>query len=88
MADDKTQIWIVGTLIAAVTGLYGWFLTHMSNSKKHPSKDAIVYKDYCDKNHDCVEAKIDGLKELMEQRFDSLEELVRNNGQPRGRVRT
>ena len=69
---------IIGPRMAALVGIYGWFLKHMASSKKHPCKDDIVYRDVCKATHDCVEAKLDGMKELMEQRFDGLEELVRN----------
>lgn len=69
---------IIGPIMAGLVGIYGWFLKHMANSKKHPSKDAVVYKDVCQANRDCIEVKLDGMKELMEQRFDNLEELVRS----------
>jgi hypothetical protein len=29
MADEKAQIWIIGSLIAAITGMYGFFLRHV-----------------------------------------------------------
>lgn len=72
----------------AVYGVYRYLGKHLHNPKKHPCSDDIVFKDVCKANRDCIETKLDGMKELMEQRFDNLEELVRNNGQTRGRVRT
>lgn len=68
---------IIGPIMAALVGIYGWFLVHIGKSKKHPCKDDIVYKDVCKAQHDCVETELKGMKELMELRFDNLEELVK-----------
>jgi hypothetical protein len=79
--EKNMEDWrVIGPIIGAFTVIYGWLFKHASNSDKHPSKDAIVYKDACVKTHDCVEAKLDGMKELMEQRFDSVEYLIKNGG--------
>lgn len=67
-------------LIALIAGVYGWLLKHLSNSKKHPCGDNLVYKDVCEANRDCIEAKIDGLQKVIETRFDGLENLIKNGG--------
>lgn len=71
--DNKILIGIF-TLIA---GVYTWLLRHI---KKHPCADELVFKDVCEANRDCIETQIAGLKELLGQRFDNLEELVKKNG--------
>lgn len=65
---DKYIIGVCG-LFAAV---YGWLLRHLFVK--------VQYKDVCQANRDCIETQIAGLKELLEQRFDNLEELIKNNG--------
>lgn len=74
MADDNRVLFgILGTLII---GAYGWLIKHITT--KHPSSDKVVFRDTCQANRDCMETKIDGLKELVETRFDNLEELIKN----------
>lgn len=74
--DNKVLI----AIFTMISGVYIWLLKHLSNSKKHPNSDNLVFRDVCEANRDCLEIKIDGLKELIEQRFDNLEKLVKNNG--------
>lgn len=74
--DNRVLIAIFG----AISGVFGWLLKHLSNSKKHPCSDSLVYKDVCKANRDCIEEKIDGLQKVIETRFDNLEELVKNKG--------
>jgi len=69
---DKYIIGIFGLF----TAVYGWLLRYLFGK--------VQYKDVCQSNRDCIETKIDGLKELLEQRFDSLEELVKKNGGKHG----
>lgn len=82
--DNKTLLAVFGLFV----GVYGWLLKHLSNSKKHPCNDNLVYKDVCEANRDCIETKIDGLQKLVEQRFDNLEDLIKNNGHSTPRIRT
>jgi len=58
--------------------LLGLLIKHCANSTKHPDKKDIVFKDVCTSKMDCVETKIDALKELCETRFDNLENLIKN----------
>ena len=74
MADIDNKI-LLG-ITTMIVGVYGWLLKHLSNSKKHPCSDKLVYRDTCQANRDCIEMKIDGLKELLENRFDNLEKLI------------
>lgn len=59
-------------ILGLFTVIYGWLLRHLFNKAQ--------FKDVCEANRDCIETKIDGLKELVEQRFDNLEDLVKKNG--------
>ena len=63
-------------IFAVFTAVYGWLLRHLFVK--------VQFKDVCKANRDCIETKIDGLKELLEQRFNSLEELVKKNGGQHG----
>lgn len=74
MADIDSKI-ILG-IVGLITGVYGWLLRHLFNK--------VMFKDTCQANRDCIEVKIDGLKELIEQRFDTLEDLVKKNGRQHG----
>ena len=67
---------IIGPLMGAMVGLFGWFAKHISNSKKHPCKDNIVYKDVCDargidndKEHQHLKEGIEDLKDETRQGF-------------------
>ena len=70
-------------------GLFWAFNKHASNNDRHPAKKDLVFKDVCEPKmkaiEDCVTKDINALKELLEQRFDNLERLVRNNGKDRQR---
>lgn len=73
-------------LIPVIVGLFYALYTHVSNTGRHPDKKDLVFKDVCEPKMkglgDCAEREIKALRELMNQRFDSLERLVRNNGNP------
>ena len=73
---DKYIIGIFGLF----TAVYGWLLRYLFIK--------VQYKDVCKANRDCIETKIDGLKELLEQRFDNLEDLVKKNGRQDDRRRS
>jgi hypothetical protein len=77
---------IVIPLISVVVGLFYALYTHASNTDRHPAKKDIVFRDVClpemKRLEDCAEKEIKGLKELMNQRFNSLEQLIRNGGGP------
>lgn len=38
---------IIGPICGAIVGLFGWFAKHISNTKKHPSSEDLVYNDVC-----------------------------------------
>jgi len=78
--DVRTILLICFGLSSAIIGVYVFLGKHTSNHRKHPCADKIVYKDVCEANRDCIETKIDGLKELLETRFDGLEDLIKNGG--------
>lgn len=78
MAEMDNKVLIA--IFAAICGTYAWLLKHLSNSRKHPSSDNLVYKDVCEANRDCIETKIDGLGKIIEQRFDHIEEIIKNGG--------
>jgi hypothetical protein len=70
--------------IPVMVGLFWAFYKHASNTGRHPDKKDIVFKDVCEPKmkglEDCITKDVGALKELMNQRFDSLENLVKKNG--------
>jgi len=81
---DMNDWKIIGPIIAALVGLYGFVLKHLANTDRHPCRTDIVFRDVCKPEmkrlEDCVGKDLAALKELMQQRFDNLEKLVKNNG--------
>jgi len=77
---------IVIPLIPVVVGLFYALYAHASNTDRHPAKKDIVFKDVClpemKRLEDCITKDVGALKELMNQRFNSLEQLIRNGGGP------
>ena len=73
-----------------IIGLFYALYTHVSNTGRHPEKKDLVFKEVCEPKmkglSDCAEREIKALKELMTQRFDNLEKLVRNGGNPKIRT--
>jgi len=73
--------------VPVIVGLFWAFYKHCSNTSRHPDKKDIVFKEVCEPKmkflEDCITKDVAALKELMNQRFDSLERLVKNNGTPR-----
>ncbi len=80
----ENDIWIMRAIIGALVGIYGWFLKHISTSKKHPCKDDItekfdkvVFQDVCDERskgiRDCIENEIVSSKE----RYETLTETMK-----------
>lgn len=87
----NNNIPIFGILITTILGVYAWLLKHLSNSKKHPCKDDIVFRDVCDEKvkriDDCVETqaklsaeRYETLTKKVDDGFDELKRLVRANG--------
>lgn len=64
--DNKILVGLVGL----IAGVYGWLLKHLSNSKKHPCADKLVYQDLCGERskrlEDCIEAEVRASKERYE----------------------
>lgn len=82
---------ILGPLMAGLVALFGWLAKHISNTKKHPCKDDIVFQDVCDERsrrlQDCIENEVTVSKERYEtlakkvdDGFREVKELIRNNG--------
>lgn len=69
---------IVVAVIALFTGIYGWFLKHLSNPKKHPCADDIVFEKNCEARRDCIETSVKDLKEYSKERFDRIESLIKD----------
>ncbi len=91
MSDEKTQTFLWGILIAAVTGLYGFFVKHLiGHADKRETAEQIQQlwdkkqsTDRCgeivkriDENHQEICRKLDRILEYQEK------------GGPTGRVRT
>lgn len=85
----NNDIKIFGIVTVAIAGVYGWLLKHLSNTKKHPCKDDIVFKDVCESERkrldDCIETVVKRsderhkeLKEDMKAEFAEVKELIRN----------
>lgn len=76
MADEKTEFWIWGAIIAATTGLYGFFIRHIighvSAEEIKTLKQNVQYKDNCteivkrlDENHQEQCKKLDQIWEKL-----------------------
>ena len=80
----NNDVKILGIFIAALAGVYGWLLKHVS-SKRHVSSESVVYKDVCSEitkriEHslsDAIERSDDHYKSL-EKSIDEVKELIRN----------
>lgn len=68
--DTRTLIYVIIGVFGAIIGVYVWVAKHISNSKKHPCKDDIVFEDVCEERgkrneaehnrlDDCIEAAIE-----------------------------
>jgi hypothetical protein len=82
---------IIGIIVAVIMAIAGWVAKHITNSKKHPCKDDIVFQDVCDERSkrldDCIETSIEHqkeqyqlLREDVNSRFDRIEDLIKNGG--------
>jgi len=82
---------IIGIVTAALAGVYGWLIKHMSNNTRHPSKENIVFKDVCESERrridDCIESaekrteqRFIEVKQDMKDGFGRLESLIKNHG--------
>lgn len=78
MSNNNIDWRVIAAIIAAFTGVYGWLLKHLSNSKKHPCADDIVFEKNCEARRDCIESSVEGLKEYSKERFDRIEELIKD----------
>lgn len=87
--DNDTKI--ITAIIAALVGIYGWLLKHLSNTTKHPCKEDIVFRNVCDEKvkrlDDCIETqaklsaeRYETLTKKVDDGFDDLKRLVRANG--------
>ncbi len=54
---------VIGTLII---GVYVWVGKHISNSRKHPPSDKVVFKDVCEAREKTNEAAHEYLGEKIE----------------------
>ena len=76
--DERTIIYVIIGVFGAIIGVYIWVAKHISNSKKHPCGEKLVYKDVCEANRDCIEGSIESLKELINTKFAHIEELIKS----------
>ncbi len=77
---------LMALIATPILGFIAWVTKHITNSKKHPCKSDIVFKDVCEAKQDCIESEIknvnkrlDELKTDMKEGFDGVKELIRNN---------
>lgn len=79
---DANDWKIMGPIIAALVGIYGFVLKHLANTDRHPAKKDIVFREVCkpqmDRLEDCMGKDIKALEKLMNQRFDNLERLIKD----------
>jgi phage-related protein len=88
--DYKIILGIVG-VISAIWGVMAKiFWSAFQNHKK-----TVQYKDNCEAISNGIKQQITDTKELMASKFDTIEkgieevkDLIKNGGNPRGRVRT
>lgn len=77
MEDEKTQFWILGVIVAAITGIYGILVKHLFNHVSAKSidelKDHVQYRDTCteivkrqDENNKQVHDKLDRILEWID----------------------
>ncbi len=59
-----------------IVGVCGWVAKHITNSKKHPCKDDIVFKDVCDETQRRLEDCVESEAKLCQQRYESLTKQV------------
>ena len=75
MADEKTQTFILGGIITAVLGIYGFFLKHIIG---HADKDEISGQlkslwdekqstKTCDKVHEGINVQLQDIKENVRE---------------------
>jgi len=96
MLAQISQGYLLGGILGAVTlsgSMVIIFIRHLTNSDRHPQKKYIVYKDVCEKTQDCIEAKLDSIKDTMNERhketkqdLKEIKDLIRNNGKLRGAI--
>jgi hypothetical protein len=76
MADGKTDFWILGAIITALTGLYYFFVRHVFGhvnvEEIRDLKNDVQYKRECsqivkriDENHDHVCRKLDRILDKL-----------------------
>ena len=67
----ETTVIITTCVAAGIIGAIGAVIKHISNERKHPDIDKIIFKDVCVEKmkgqEDCVEAEIKGLKENVDK---------------------
>ena len=69
---EKVFLWICGVLTGVVIAMIGGFIKHVSNTKKHPCKSDIVFKDVCKQKAGRIEDCIEGEIKLAQERYDIL----------------
>jgi len=93
--DSQNLIWIVIGTFGAIGGAYMFLFRHLANSKKHPNKDDIVFRDVCEKTQQVIHTEIKGQRDLVELKFTEvktdlgeIKDLIKNNGQSSPRIQT
>ena len=69
---------IVGVLSSAIVGIYGLMYKHATRGNKHPCAENLVYEDTCEARRDCIESSVKDLKEYSKERFDRIEDLIKD----------
>ena len=60
---DRVYLWICGGLGALITSGGGLLIKHMTNSRKHPCADKLVFEDVCEERGKSNELAHKHLKE-------------------------
>lgn len=76
---------ILGPLMAGLVALFGWLAKHISNSRKHPCADKLVYSDVCEqvqrRLEDCIEGEVRRSTEryeALDKSLDEVKQLIRD----------
>lgn len=66
--------WVVwGSLMAALTTLFGYVLRHSTDSDKHPNKKDIVYKDVCNAEQERIADNLKAQSDSLRSHIDGAE---------------
>jgi hypothetical protein len=86
------QGWLITGIIgicSLIIGVYIWVATHISNRKRHPNAEELVYQRNCELRskgiEDCIEIEIKNIHAKIEEhhsfnksQFSEIKELIKN----------